>query len=1739
MSIFSADHENAASGWLYQDLLTNSITDDGRKLSIDLVQVSKNTAAGWRSAADGRADADHRFYEVTISTNANLDTALKNLQYFFIRADREMERRKTSGQTGPRLGLLVHLPKKPKSRLYKLQTFLSMLSYLRNQYDFLYSDNDPDGAEKVCKPLAPSDQTKSIQLGNMMPLLRVVADRSRRLSGDILLSDLLDVSAQDKLPDDDITACFGKNGQLPQNWWKSLQSCCHVMLIRTFRSLTKAKYTAAAKQLPAHLCRMRAKMPLLAELIWFFQLQALAKNNELTDEAGTLKEETLDNLRRDAIVCAEALTQILENSCQHARQKSAYLCLRLHRTSLDGAASLVEQSVKNRSWIITRYANMWSSGRVPGDGLTWKHDDVLLRDAKHYFEISVTDDAAPETPDGSACGILDHYLSHTADSAEDQDRLPTRLQDLFEDSSFINRDHMVLHYGLQALRQHILVNRGSFLVTSPRRSGGTEMVLSQSDGTLSQRVIPEDLNTTEYHILLPLGMPPQDLRDSVASAPATSIENILDPSCLKDPSHTAIRIHRHRIAPIPDMDGFPSQSGKDRGVDEYTAVLRGLTINAPSPDHTIFLLDIRDLDHIQTELFSKALFRTILENPDRRLLFALFFSDTMQQQITIRMCAVFYRRCRKLLRQNAGCTPYTPSQVALCSRSPLGYPEVNMTLNFRNWDAMTETMIRYAYNNLTASHDLYAQIKYFLYAPDRELSEKAPVTEVFPFDLYLHDPMDGSAGNGLCWFLQNVHGTLTRDIQKNEHGGIKVNNIHVHLPTNVHLESFYAADLLFRNVAYVCRFAYLLALRLKQEPGFHSDRSTLVVCYEAYSGLLMQYLEYYLNQITPADPQSEWDHVRAAIVYREKKHSAQLYLPSDLEDQLARDPNFFTGWNFVVLSPIATTLSTIHMLHELIGRKCGPVPQDRIRDYTIILVGQLPDGDDNTPIQDQYWTPDDRSPGLGTVRLHDRRDDGTWPVGYVVRADVPWHDPAHCAPKQDRALVHADTTATELKLLFPMKLTEEEAKLLSTPSPRWDDPVQWKLLHRHDVCSLICPAGLPPQEHRDRIAENNRRLELLRGCIYYSHIVKSSNHYAYYLEFSQCYEHICSRENRDDWQNWLKSLRKSPRRDVLTILVAPLRLGISPLLKALIDHVFTESIHVLQLDLQNSRRLDILTKYAYVAQTCRDALKADPSLEIHFHYIDDSIVTADTLRRGQRLVDTLLRSHISPDVMDTRVKLFSDVYVMLNRSSRDTAKSLVADPDRNFHAYMHLAVPHFNTHNDHCPSCAQVEKFQHLKKCSSTNRFAGEFQRLAAKHLKRSPEEYLSWQEQQLMTSRSAFLRLRQWVFNRHGLAPTGLEAEYELVLAHLEKIRTHAYQEILGRYRAMVLRENREVRWEEQQEGRPEGSIPRQPNFADITDLLKALRSPDVYREAYREQNSKATIASIDADLKSRHPYIRQEFLKELAELKLCDYLPRTECTDRERTLNAYRQIWFRGVLSDQAYRRMITVHDAFSSLVLEKETETPDQMYKMILNFLQNRRILGNAPVTDDNSPQALIDKWEWLHSGLKVLSRNDLVHYHMVRASMFQILRDLARTMLSRRKETGLPSAAKLLRLRPKGPCITLAGPQDEAIDPLLRYQLFSGIMRRLADMQSVYPIETLGNDDVPNALLSLTESFFRGLPQEALGRRWFYCTIPSYDRMMTDYEKYIKLSTMAEDDETKSSRIQDSFLRKDTNTGGNAP
>ena len=1790
---FSTEHDNARQGWCYDALKSGRVRFGEQTISLELVEVERNTPEGWKRAAGTGADVDCLFYEVWLEPEEDPETDIKNLQYFFIRADRELRRRQ--GSAG-QLGLLVHLTGK---KLYKLKTYLAMVAQRGTRYNLLYAVDTREG--KKCYPIAPEElkQSSSVKLGKMLPLIHVVAEREPDGPGEVYLADLLGSQVraggrQIKLENGEIEACLQKDfDEISRNWWESLLGCCRSMLGRTAKQLLGTRKERVRESLGRFICDRRGDMTLMAELHWFFHLQKLAELQQLADRSGRLREDVLEKSRKDAIVCAEGISQILENSCQHAGQRAAYLSLRLHEVSLEESTRNMVTTVANRQRIIERYQNMWKRGAVPRDGKTWRSEEVLHRAAKYYFEITVVDDAAEEGEAGRVCGIVDRYVRNAQAVAGPEARLPRLLKDVFADECCIDRTHTVMHYGLQALCRHVQVNHGCFLVSSPRdrvyekwdtgtrgeepQQTGTEIVLFRSDKKLMQRTMQEKLETTEYHILLPVGLPePESERAEEAAKKIKiddepAVENLLDLDCLRSSQKNPIKVCREKIG-MPEDTGlpekFPDQKYKDQGVERYARKLHGIIERVRKPENTIFLLDIRELDDIHTEIFSKALFLHIMDSRSPRGLFALFFRGSIQQQITIRLCAVFYSRCRRLSLSTALVREKPNVQVALCSRNPRNYPEVNMILNFKDWNSLGETVIRYAYNNLAASHKLYAQIKYFLDRPgiDWRSKKNHPAMEVFPFDLYLKETMDDTEGAGdkekMCWFLQSVDSMLSRELQR-ENNGIMVRDIHVHLPTNVHVEAFYAADLLFRNVSFVCRFAYLLALRLRKAAFYQENDDVLIVCYEAYSSLLMQYLEFYLNE-SAGQP----GHVRSAIVYREKGQDAMLHLPADLEEAQQRDPNFFGKWKYVVLCPIATTLSTVHMIHELIGRNCSPVTPENMKDYAIILVGQSRVEREKDEIQSRYWSVPEHTRDAGFVRLRDRSSkEQSWDVGYLVRVSISWHGPDACGDDAKKTLVHADTTSTELKLLFPRKLTREQTALLMNEHgvlrPDLMDPDHWGMLHQHDVCSMISPSGTNAEAHGDRLRENNRRLGLLRGCIRYSHIVKSSNHYAYYLEFPQCYKKIKSPENIRDWKRWLMSLRRAQRTDMLTILVAPLRSGISPFLKDLIDYVFTDSIHVLQLDIHNTSRLDMMTKYRSVAEACREALDADPGLELQVHYIDDSIVTADSLRRAQSMVDMLLRSHISTECMERRVRLFSGVYVMINRSSRDTIQSLVSDPDRDFHAYMHLAVPHFNTHNDYCPSCAQVEKFKLLNKCSSTNRFAGEFQRLAEKHIKRTPEEYVQWQIQQLHSSRSAFLRLRQWVSNQKGNPPPELEADYKLVCENLQKVQAQAYQRIYQKYMALVERENRDIRrrnlqiLEDALNAHADGLCtvtlkPLRPGFGNVSELLFALTSVDVYREAIKKCNayrgtqlyrrgrkSLSYTAEVEPVKNAEKEYerLRQEFLKELGELKLEDCLKRTEGAPAAyaRTKKAYERLWIDGVLADQAYRRMMSVHEAFSGLILEKETKTVEQMRNAVLDYLLREREMAADELRD--APPALrkIRRWEWLHSALKVLSRYELVHYHMVRAAMFQILMECAQAMLGMDPDADdqIIGAAELLQLEPDGRIMRLLCEPDESIDMLMRYQLFSGIMRRLADMQSNYPIETLGRDEILPQLQKLTGHFFEdgAAPgrMKPLEDRWFYHTIPSFEKMVFSYEKYMKLSTMAEDDETKSDKIQMQFIR----------
>lgn len=548
-----------------------------------------------------------------------------------------------------------------------------------------------------------------------------------------------------------------------------------------------------------------------------------------------------------------------------------------------------------------------------------------------------------------------------------------------------------------------------------------------------------------------------------------------------------------------------------------------------------------------------------------------------------------------------------------------------------------------------------------------------------------------------------------------------------------------------------------------------------------------------------------------------------------------------------------------------------------------------------------------------------------------------------------------------------------------------------------------------------------------------------------------------------------------------------MRIGTSPLLKNLLDRVFPNSIYVLQLDMHTTRRTHLRTKYHYIAKECADALRYDPSLRVDVHYVDDSLVIGDTLQRGKNLIRMLLSDCIGEADMKNRVNLYKSIYVLINRSSRDTIQSFVEDPKRDFHAFVHLAVPHFNTRSDICPTCKQVEKYQLLVKCSATNRFAEEYQRLSEKHTKRSQSEYIAWQKHQMYSSSSAFLRLRQWVFYQKVDVDKDIGKEIARVKEKIDKIQTAFYNDFISGYN----KKRRDNRF---------------PEIRGVEDLVSVLQNKDCF----------CTSGVTELDAQRNQEKVRQMFLAALEKLNLEKY--RSQLSEED--LHSFEKVWFDGVLADKAYKRLISAHEAFSSLWLEKEPCEVEIMRKSILDHLQKSHL--------DCSP---IERWEWLHAELKVISRDVLARHHMVREAMFLIMKDAAEILLGKVNDVqaifSIPFGDSNVRQVP-----ALNKLVKCEIDSLMRYQMFCSIMRRLADMQSNYPIQSLKSGEVLEALEMLTRFFFtyESDSVEISLKRWFYCSIPTYHEMFFAYEKCIKLSTMAEDDENKSSLIQAEYLNR---------
>lgn len=159
-----------------------------------------------------------------------------------------------------------------------------------------------------------------------------------------------------------------------------------------------------------------------------------------------------------------------------------------------------------------------------------------------------------------------------------------------------------------------------------------------------------------------------------------------------------------------------------------------------------------------------------------------------------------------------------------------------------------------------------------------------------------------------------------------------------------------------------------------------------------------------------------------------------------------------------------------------------------------------------------------------------------------------------------------------------------------------------------------------------------------------------------------------------------------------------------------------------------------------------------------------------------------------------------------------------------------------------------------------------------------------------------------------------------------------------------------------------------------------------------------------------------------------------------------------------------------------------------------------------------------------GLPVLViQSILLTLSPVREAVYDLLHDAADIML------GINQSNSMLRklFSVEGPSVGVPALNNRRcthITPLLRYQMFVCILRKLSDMQSNYPVIRLSDNKIRAQLDNLLSLFFDSATRipdslDAL----FCCPVPSMQRMLFSYEKCIKLTTMAGDEKNKSMLI----------------
>lgn len=1401
--------------------------------------------------------------------------------------------------------------------------------------------------------------------------------------------------------------------------------------------------------------RLELEMPTLsmfARLLWSLFLRSLSDSKDLfhrnKDRKWCVNQETLRCTRLDAVSYAEGILQLIENVCIHSEMKCSYISIRLHDIDITGSGvKRVATAAQARVDIYEHYQQFWRG--KPGQSKNGEAQDTISeyemeRHAKSCLEFSVLNDSTGSS--GEPLGISKMFAENRG-----KDPAGITLDQVFSYQCETIRD-ISKHYGLRLLRKTVLLNRGFFSVCSPGTCGGQERYGSfynSSVKTIYYKYPAMKDPCTDFDVLLPiyphwhdqseledLSTPSGELFKHESLTRERHQQTILcfqayalasgvpDGTSLFQPAEylsepmTATGVGLNSLT-WANMDWIQI---KDTLVNKIWAQLRDITEAHPEED--LYLLDLIQVwDILSLELLAKALFLLIAWRKSAKkdgLHLALLLPNEMFISEFIRIFSIFYDKQLSSARWMGN------TQIALCGYQHDVYhlPQVLFLLAGESSGSARVTARTFSYYNTGIALDLVPQIRYLT------RRENAACVPQFPFDLFLNaTPRSQGESQQNTWFLRDMHLALDSDLWQRPHG-CRIQGIRVRLHSSIYLSTFYEAELLFHNVGIIYRFAYLIAGDMLRQ--FHDkplSTPLVVVGYEFYSSVLIEQIAKLLKD------QGDVYY----LIYSAEQEGERLHLSPQLKamDVEARE-DILRRAEYVAVLPIGTTMSTLYQIMREIDAKWG----DRFpyENYVLILVSETEPGESSK----RYW----RQDKPGHVSLEPQWNRASVPrCQYYLQPQAQWSQGPfdENVKENEQVLVYVDQTSTRPREIFVVNDS-----------------------HFKGISFFL--------RSSTESTENTRRLELLKGLVHYGHISDGNNHFQFYLDIER-YFFRAQQEDPDGKRKtvdmWLRSLRGKIDPNAYNIIVSPLHQEDSPFAKAVIDQVFEHSLRFLHMDVASSFREDVRAKYSYIADEYQKIRQFDRNKPVDVYFVNTAITSGSTLTRARNLVMMLMEES---GVEYDRVNIFKGCFVLVNRSAFDTINSYVKNPEEHFFAYLHLAVPSFNSSRDRCPTCELLERYRTLEYSSAENLLGHEFRRLRIKLAKRTKAEYRAWMEETVMSNGGYAAWLRQWMYS---YVRSCRKKDGKLMVGIFE-VEENTYKDLAAFYKLLQWGVNKHL---------------------EQLGIMEPKPSQNMNHEAYLDALHTFTLNQLANMIATN----REDAEKVVGE-------DHSHCLKPEY----WQRVLIDYVCAQKNYIRLVSTHQAFLKMDIEKEqlngniTARGNTTATILAELMQT-----GVKKADTRPLQA-----EWFISYLKVFSRPHLAQYHHIRQGILTLMLKMVNYAIgvSETLPDSLSFAEPLLR------------DPNNTTGELIRYQVLQTLLKRLAGLQSSYSLQRENMSRIWDAFTNLRENFFshKGSPRTTY---WHFNPIPTQEREELNIVKLVKWASSCGDDENGCHLIENSFLGKD--------